>query len=194
MYTSTAVTDEILRAALTAVEHGGDALDALATPVYATDAYGVVTRFNRACIGFAGRTPRVGEDRWCVTWKLYTDEGEFLPHDQCPMAQAIRTRHPVRGLTAIAERPDGSRVNFMPFPTPWLGEDGELLGAINMLIDVTDYRQSAELLSQAYKCRRLANGAGDRRTMDALNLMAAEYEAKAAVGLERSDPLGVALN
>ena len=184
MYSSTTTVDRILSTAIAAVERGGEdlfsALDTLQAPIYVTDAEGLITHFNQACIGFAGRMPTVGKDRWCVTWKLYTDEGEFLPHDQCPMAIAIKMKHPVRGVTAVAERPDGTRVNFMPFPTPLLGPDGELRGAINMLIDVTDARQIDELQSQARRCRRLATAAGDQRTADTLNLMAAEYDAKAA--------------
>jgi PAS domain-containing protein len=183
MSSTTATADEILNTAIEAVARGGDdlfsALEALQAPIYVTDAQGVITHFNQACIGFAGRTPAVGKDRWCVTWKLYTDDGDFLPHDECPMAIAIRKKTPVRGVTAVAERPDGTRVNFMPFPTPLLGRDGELLGAINMLIDVTDARQIDDLWFQSKRCRRLATAAGDQRTADTLNLMAAEYEAKA---------------
>ena len=33
----------------------------------------------------------------------------------------------------------GSRVSFLPFPTPVLSESGELLGALNMLVDSRDY-------------------------------------------------------
>ena len=57
------------------------------------------------------------------------------------MAIAIQTKQAVRGITAVAERPDRTRINFLPFPTPVLGEAGELLGAVNMLIDVTEYYQ-----------------------------------------------------
>ncbi|MDX3807932.1 hypothetical protein ACXIUS_15015 [Bosea thiooxidans] len=77
-----------------------------------------MTHFNKACINFAGRRPVPGRDRWCVTWKLSTIDGEFLPHECCPMAVAIKRRQPIRGLTAVAERPDGRRVHFAPFPTP----------------------------------------------------------------------------
>ena len=101
------------------MERGGDdlfsALDALQAPIYVTDADGVVTHFNQACIGFAGRTPAVGKDRWCVTWKLYTDEGAFLPHDQCPMALAIHEKHVVRGVTAVAA---GGIITFNCGPKP----------------------------------------------------------------------------
>lgn len=57
--------------------------------------------------------------------------------DQCPMATALRERRPVRGLEAVAERPDGRRVPFLPFPTPLRNSAGELIGAVNMMIDIT---------------------------------------------------------
>jgi hypothetical protein len=56
------------------------ALDELPAPIDVTDADGVITH-NPACLAFAGRVPAVGRDRWCVTWKLYTEDGAFLPHD-----------------------------------------------------------------------------------------------------------------
>jgi PAS domain-containing protein len=179
----TATVEKMLAAAIEAVASGGElfsTLDALPAPIYVTDPDGFVTHFNQACIGLAGRTPTAGKDRWCVTWKLYTASGEFLPHDQCPMAIAIRTKTAIRGVTAVAERPDGTRVVFMPFPTPLMGQDGELRGAINLLIDVTEIRQAAELRDQAHRCRRLAFGLNDRPTIDAFNQMAAEYDAKAS--------------
>jgi hypothetical protein len=67
----------------------------------------------------------------------------------------------------------------MPYPTPIFDTAGNLLGAVNMLIDVTDSRQAEFLRSQARKCRRLASSVSDQRTTDTLTLMAAEYEQKA---------------
>ncbi len=183
MHALPATTDRILHMATEAVQKGEDdllsALDQLPAAIYVTDPDGVITYYNPACIDFAGRVPTVGRDRWCVTWKLYSDDGAFLPHDRCPMAVAILERRPVRGISAVAERPDGSRVNFMPYPTPIFDTAGHLLGAVNMLIDVTDSRQAEFLRSQARKCRRLALWVGDQRTADTLTLMAAEYEHKA---------------
>jgi hypothetical protein len=95
------------------------------------------------------------------------------------MAVAILEKRSVRGVTAVAERPDGSRVNFMPYPTPIFDAEGKLLGAVNMLIDVTDSRRADFLRSQARKCRRLAHSVCDQQTADTLTLMAAEYEQKA---------------
>lgn len=154
-------------------------LDALPAAIYTTDADGRITYYNRACVDFSGRRAAIGRDSWCVTWKLYTDEGAFLPHDQCPMAVAIREKRPVRGVEAIAERPDGTRVNFVPYPTPLLDEDGNLVGAINMLVDVTDRKRSDTFRAEATRCRRLANSVNDPHTVGVLDAMAAEYDEKA---------------
>ena len=183
MYAAATTADDVLRRAILIVQARDEslqaALDALPAPIYVTDAQGVIIYFNKPCVEFAGRTPTVGQDRWCVTWKLFTDDGDFLPHDECPMAVAIQQKLPVRGATAVAERPDGSRVNFTPYPTPLLNEQGELIGAINMLVDITLQKQAEHLRAQALRCRRLAKTIGDRHTSDTLLVMAGEYEERA---------------
>ena len=183
MNTLTNPVEEFIENALSAVLAGDqalrEALDELPAAIYVTDADGVVTYFNPACIDFTGRRPEVGQDRWCVTWRLYTNAGEFLPHDQCPMAVSINTQRPIRGVTAVAERPDGTRVNFRPYPTPILDGEGRFIGAVNILEDVTDEVRADDFLAQARRCRRLANGVVDEHAADTLGRMAEEYEAKA---------------
>jgi len=66
-----------------------------------------------------------------------------MPHDQCPMAIVLKQRRPIRGHQAIAERPDGTRVPFMPFPTPLYDASGALVGAVNLLIDVSEQQHAA---------------------------------------------------
>ena len=95
------------------------------------------------------------------------------------MAVAIREGREIRGAIAVAERPDGTRVMFTPFPTPLFDEDGAIAGAVNLLLDVTDGRQAAALRAQAVRCRRLANSVTDQQAVDTLLLMAAEYDDKA---------------
>lgn len=176
--------ETMLQQALSAVLAGDqalrEALEDLPAAIYVTDPDGVITYFNPACIDFTGRRPEVGADRWCVTWRLYTNAGEFLPHNECPMAVAILTQRPVRGVTAVAERPDGTRVAFRPYPTPIFDKDGRFAGAVNLLEDVTDEFRAGDLLAQARRCRRLANSVSDEVATETLNRMADEYEAKAA--------------
>lgn len=156
-----------------------DFLDALSVPAYLTDAQGKVTYWNSECIAFAGREPLLGVDRWCVTWKLHTTDGKPLPHDRCPMAVAIQEQQAVRGEVAIAERPDGSRVAFRPYPTPLFDETGKLVGAVNLLIDVSK-EQHRELRKQAEMCRRLIKSIEDVDTKAVLNDLAVSYEATVA--------------
>lgn len=119
-------------------------IDALPAAIYTTDAEGRLTHFNAAAVEFSGRVPELGTDQWCVSWKLYNPDGTPLPHDQCPMAIALKERRAIRGAEAIAERPDGKRIWFMPYPTPLFDRDGKLTGGINMLVDITERKEAEQ--------------------------------------------------
>ena len=118
-------------------------LDAFPAPVYTTDAAGRITFYNEAAVKFSGRQARLGTDRWCVTWRLYWPDGTPLPHDECPMAIALKEDRAVRGTRAVAERLDGTRVPFIPHPTPLRDASGALVGAVNMLLEIDEVEQVA---------------------------------------------------
>ncbi|MFC5437879.1 PAS domain S-box protein [Rhodanobacter umsongensis] len=122
-------------------------LQALPMAIYTTDAQGRITFYNEAAVAFAGRRPALGEE-WCVSRKLFRSDGTPLPHEQSPMAIAIREARPVHGEEAIAERPDGSRVAFAPFPTPLFDDAGVMVGAVNMLVDITDRKKIERSLQE----------------------------------------------
>ena len=67
-----------------------------------------------------------------------------MAHDECPMAATLKEGLPVRGRTAVLERPDGARITFAPYPALLRDDSGAVIGAINMLIDV-EGQQEAEL-------------------------------------------------
>ena len=46
----------------------------------------------------------------------------------------------------IVERPDGARVPILPYPTPLHDESGMLVGAVNMLVDISDSKKAEEVL------------------------------------------------
>jgi PAS domain S-box-containing protein len=119
-------------------------LDALPAAIYTTDAAGRITFFNQAAMEFSGRTPEIGSDQWCVTWRLYWPDGRPMAHDECPMAKSLKEDRPIRGGEAIAERPDGTRVPFMAYPMPLHDASGRLVGAVNMLVDLTAAKEADE--------------------------------------------------
>lgn len=120
-----------------------DMLQALPMAVYTTDAEGRIVLFNKAAEKLWGRAPAEGE-LWCGSFKLFNADGSPLAHEDCPMAIALRERRAVRGVEAVLERPDGTRVPFIPYPAPLLDEAGEMVGAVNMLVDITHHKQASE--------------------------------------------------
>ncbi|KFC61705.1 Signal transduction histidine kinase [Devosia sp. LC5] len=122
-------------------------LQALPAAIYTTDAAGKITFFNEAAVSLWGARPEIGRSEFCGSWKLYWPDGTPLPHDQCPMAIALKEQRAIAGQEAAAERPDGARVPFLAYPTPLFNEAGELAGAVNMLVDISG-RKAAELASQ----------------------------------------------
>lgn len=125
-----------------------DLLEALPVAVYTTDAAGLITFYNRAAAELWGHHPELGKSAFCGSWKLYHPDGRPLPHDECPMAIALREQRAVRNSEAIAERPDGSRVPFIPYPTPLYDRSGSFVGAMNVLIDISDHKRSLRLLAE----------------------------------------------
>lgn len=149
-------------------------IERLPAAIYTTDAHGRLTHFNSACIEFSGRTPELGTDHWCVTWKMFHPDGTHMPHDKCPMAIALKEGRPVQGAQAIAERPDGTRIWFEPYPMPLYDSAGKIVGGVNMLVDITE-RKRAEAERQAL----LAREREARGEAEALNEVA-----KAVAGLD----------
>jgi PAS domain S-box-containing protein len=119
-------------------------LDALPAAIYTTDAAGRVTYYNEAAAELWGHRPQLGTAEWCGSWKLYWSDGTPLAHADCPMALALKENRPIRGMEAMAERPDGTRVPFIPYPTPLHDQTGRLVGAVNMLVDITDRKRAED--------------------------------------------------
>jgi PAS domain S-box-containing protein len=115
---------------------------AIPAAIYTTDAEGKITYFNQAAVELTGRSPTIGSDEWCSTWKLYHPDGRPLAYDQSPMAIALKEGRAIRNAEVVAERPDGTRVPFIPYPTPFLDGAGSIIGAIVMLVDVSERKQA----------------------------------------------------
>ena len=139
------VLDLRARAALAAREQRWhEILQALPVAVYTTDAQGRLTFYNEAAAELWGVRPEIGKSEFCGSWKLYWPDGTPLPHDRCPMALALKEGRPNSGMEAVAERPDGTRVAFLPYPMPLRDESGKLIGALNTLVDISGLKRGEE--------------------------------------------------
>jgi len=124
-------------------------LDQLPASVYMTDAEGLVVYANQAASQLAGREVGIGRDRWCVAQRSFAGDGSSMAHEDHPMCVALRERRPVRGVEAILERPDGTRVPFLSFPTPLFDAQGNLIGGFNLLVDISERKLAEERLADA---------------------------------------------
>jgi len=140
--------------ALTHLGNGSDPasreiLDALPVAVYITDSEGRLTYFNAAAAELSGRSPQLGVDQWCVTWKIFLADGTPLPHDKCPMAVALKGGEVAEGIECLAERPDGTRFWFMPYPAVLRDAQGRITSGINVLVDITSRKHAQDQAEQA---------------------------------------------
>lgn len=119
-------------------------IHALPAAIYTCDAQGHITLYNETAVALWGREPELGKDLWCGSRRLYTPDGARLPFDQCPMAIAVRDGRPVRGQEIIVECPDGTRRYVLPYPDPIRDASGAVIGAVNMLVDLTERRQAEQ--------------------------------------------------
>ena len=118
-------------------------VEALPVAVYTTDAEGRITRYNQAAVALWGCRPTLGTTRWCGSWRVYWPDGRPMPPAACPLAECLRLNRPLRGLETIIERPDGTRVTVAPHPTPLRNAAGQLVGGVDVLMDLTE-RKCAE--------------------------------------------------
>lgn len=135
------------------LDYHPDFLESLPVAVYTCIApTGTLVFWNRRAVEFWGREPRRGDvqERFCGSYKLYLPTGEFMPHDQCPMATALKTGESFRNQLVIMEHPDGSRKKVIVNISPLRDADGKVVGAINVLQEVTtdDERRLESLLNR----------------------------------------------
>jgi PAS domain S-box-containing protein len=138
-------TEEVLRSSEARYR---ELIHALPAAVCTTDEQGRITLYNQAAVALWGRDPKVGKDLWCGSWKIYRPDGSPLPLDQCPMAVTLHEGRAVRGEEIVIERPDGTRRHVLPHPEPMRNADGGVIGAINMLVDITDRKEAEKAVAR----------------------------------------------
>lgn len=123
---------------------GQELLAALPVPVYTTDGEGWVTGYNDAAAELWGLRPPLGTTRWCGSTRAFCADGRPIAPEDSPLARSLREERPIRGMEVLIERPDGARVSIMPFPSLLRDDDGRLIGAVSLLLDLSE-RKRAEL-------------------------------------------------
>jgi signal transduction histidine kinase len=140
-------------------------LEKLPAAAYTCDCDGLITFFNRHAVQLWGREPKLNDpvDRFCGSFRLFSPAGDPISHAQCWMARTLLENAEYNGHEIVIERPDGSRVTALAHANPFHDENGRLIGAVNVLVDITDRKRAEEVLREA-----------DRRKDEFLALLAHE--------------------
>lgn len=126
-------------------------LNLLPVGVYSCDAAGLITYCNDEAINLWGRAPQLGDtdERFCGSEQMLRPDGTPLPHDQCPMAVALREGRSFRATEVNIRRPDGSIVTASVNIDPILDGAGRVTGAINVFHNVTQLKAAEQALRQS---------------------------------------------
>src|SRR5690606_12431157 len=113
-----------------------------ASPIafYTTDIKGRLTFYNKAAADLWGRSPALGSNLWSGSWKIFYPDGKPMYHEQDPMARTSKDVRAYKNERMIIERPDNSYRYLMVFPQPIFDEEGNLTGAHNTLVDITEHQ------------------------------------------------------
>jgi len=125
-------------------------LSKLPVAAYLCDAEGLITYFNARAAEIWGREPKLNDpaDRYCGSFKLFSADGAPIRHDECWMALALRQGQPFDGREILIERPDGTRLTALAHANPLFDEDGKIIGAVNVLVDISERKRSDAATSQ----------------------------------------------
>jgi signal transduction histidine kinase/ActR/RegA family two-component response regulator len=128
-------------------------LEKLPAGAYTCDPEGLITYYNPASVKLWGRAPKLNDpvDRFCGSFKLYATDGKPITHDCCWMALALRGGE-YNGHEIVIERPDGTRVTALAHANP-IRLAGRVLGAVNVLVDISDRKRVEDALKQADRAK-----------------------------------------
>ncbi|WP_133054556.1 PAS domain-containing protein, partial [Niastella populi] len=124
--------------------HDSHILNLIPEAVYMCDLSGVLLKYNEQAVKLWGRRPLLGRSNELFdgAWKLFSVEGDYLPHESSPAAACLKDGIARKGIELIFERPDGSRINVEVSVIPVKDENGIQVGIINCVYDVTGKEKS----------------------------------------------------
>jgi PAS domain S-box-containing protein len=153
-------------------------LDLLPIATFICDAKGTILQYNRHAAAIWGRAPKPGQTHEQFTEHLRFFEVDGAPAARALVAEVLATGSPVRDVERIVERPDGTRLVVSVNVDPLYNAKGELVGAVNCFLDITERKR----MDAALETSRL-------HALEQEQRLAATYE-HAAIGISEIAPDG----
>ncbi|MGE5659676.1 MAG: PAS domain S-box protein [Actinomycetota bacterium] len=128
--------------------HNLAVLELIPVATYLCDRQGKISFYNQAAALFWGSVPHLGEtdEHFWATFKRWNWKGEpFSADTETALTQVLRTGQAIQETTFVVEKRDGSEVAVSLKAVP-IVQDGEVVGAIATLQDITQQRKAEQLL------------------------------------------------
>ena len=123
-------------------------LEALPAAIQTTDTAGHITYCNQAAVDLWGVRPEVGRDTLHSLYRLYYQDGRPISDQDEPLHASLCARAKLRGQELILERTDGKRIPIISSPSPLSDEAGDVVGAVQMYLDISERKRTEEALAE----------------------------------------------
>jgi PAS domain S-box-containing protein len=153
-------------------------LDVLPIATFICDARGTILQYNQRAVEIWGRAPLPGQTHaeFAAAARYFDSDGTESPRSL--LGDVLATGLPVRDVERRVRRPDGSEIVVAVNIEPLRNARGDLVGAVNCIVDITERERMTAALEES---RRLARETEQR--------LAATYE-HAAIGISEVSPDG----
>ena len=127
------------------------ALDAIPTGFCVCRTDCSLVRYNKRAIELWGRELPLGEpvSRYGGELKRYRPDGEPLPFDATPVAQALRSGECVAAAEVVIEQPDGTRIPVLMNVQPLKDHSGRIEGAVCSFQELTERKRAEDALRES---------------------------------------------
>lgn len=133
-------------------------VNSLPVAMYSCDKEGRIIFYNDIAVRLWGYEPEMNSDavKYCAYCKVWLPDGTLvLPHET-PMATSLREGISFRNLEAFFERVDGKQFYAQVSIDPILDEENNIIGAINIIQDITETKRvEMQLRESEYRMRML---------------------------------------
>jgi len=132
-------------------------VEAMPVAVYVCDKSGLIQSYNKSAQELWGREPKLGDtsERYCGSLRLYSPDGKLLSHEKSKMEEVLRTGVPAHDWEVVVERPDGSRITALANISPLRNDEGELIGAVNCVRDITERKRAEDKVRESQQLLHL---------------------------------------
>ncbi len=110
---------------------------------YACDCSGTITDYNRRAVELWGREPQA-TDKFTGAQRILDAQGEPLAPEATTVALLLLCGLTQRNKELVIVKPDGRRVTVLSNVAPLHDEDGNMIGVIDVVQDITDRRWSED--------------------------------------------------